>query len=1032
MIASIKKLVVLLLLMLPAMLPAQETGNTETRETWLSIIRVNNRNDSALVMMAGARAIGLQKGQLVKAYSKSRKAVEGVSTAREFAEIGSGSIVFSDSLPLALIRLYKQTDTLEEGDLVMVKLEVPLLPYRGIFSDLAFSNIIFTDVSRFPHYTLPGVIKKDSRKAEDSLFNVISKGLHDTYEAVKDRTDLPEELLKKAEKGRFKGRAPLEVIRDATRKDIESFFLYVIDYPVSYMGMDYRASESFAGWLVSNSPYSAGEVRNALMPVYRNKEQMKQQVLPFRADVLSEHISSTLANKALPMAANRQYKEANELVDFSIALGEAVNDVVALPEVYLSKAQVKLEEDKYAESITWCEKTIKAAVSVKDRDKESQALIKKGFCQVKLSRLAEAEQTFKTADAKLEQYREELGEDYYLYRRKIYEYTSSARYIDGKYAEALRLLDTAIAFNNRINSYDANSLNAVYYKFIGQVYNEQNRPEDALQAFTKAANIYRGLLDAEKFGEIQNERALSYYKLGSYQESIELSNEAMSVLLAKRNYDGAGYSRSLAGNCYQALGNYDSAVVANKDAIALRKKGGNRAGEAVAWENIANVFRLSGSKKLSLQAYDTAALLYQLAGDKSGLADVYNGKGRVYLGDENYKTATEWFEKAKGISNKSTVQALYRLGLAWRTIDSAKARAYFLRARSKSMEDGNTDYQFSACRSLAGMAWELQENALGDKYYEECEAISREMKTAYAQALCYSLKGYRFEVNTELDSALHYYHLAMAITDTADRNESVNILNSVASVLISKGEFRQAEAALDKAIRLADDIADTLGLASTLQFSSFLYSRTAEFEKGLVNSNRAISILSQSGHIIRLAGAYGSRGVLFSSMGENKKSVEAYLYADSLYNEELQAEQRGNIFNNIGIVYTGQGDYATALKYLQKSLATMKKGVVNEGYLLTQGNIADCYAGLKKNKEARELLLDILPKARKMKLNRIASGMAITLGKIYLEDGKLNEAKQYYQYARDYADASGEQEKMVEALVNLGRISSRENNRPDA
>jgi CHAT domain-containing protein len=325
------------------------------------------------------------------------------------------------------------------------------------------------------------------------------------------------------------------------------------------------------------------------------------------------------------------------------------------------------------------------------------------------------------------------------------------------------------------------------------------------------------------------------------------------------------------------------------------------------------------------------------------------------------------------------------------------------------------------------MAYNTRDKDTGDSYFEECAGLSRQMNTAYSQAQILSLKAYRFESETELDSALVYYRKAMVINDTVDKSGSVDNLNSIANIYISMGEFGLADDVLSKAILLARDISDSLALGSTLQFSSFLYSRTAEFRKGLSNNDSAIAIFNKSGHIIRLANTYASRGTLLSSMGENKLSIQAQLYADSLYKEEMQEEQRGILFNNIGTVYTSQGDYNTALKYLQKSLAVLPKGVISESYLLTQGNVAECYLGLKRNNEAKALLLQYLPMAQKMKLNRIASGMALVLGKTYLEENDPVKAAAYYSYAKQYAAASGEKEKSVDALVNLGRIYGKEN-----
>lgn len=1009
-------------------LTAQEPVRTEARDIWLTIRYTYKQNDTIVAFLSGADNIGLQKGQLLKAYQSAVDEVPGVSPKKEFGEVGAGYIYQLDDQYSAFIRLYNPADTLVEGDMIQIKLQVPVLPYRGTFSELAFAGMIFTDADRKPLYSLDYLVQHDSRQLEDSIFAVIVESLHQTYELVKNRTNLPPSILTKVTEGRFKKRIPLEIIRDAKRKDLESFFLYTKAYPVGYMGKYYRASESFAGWLISNSPYSVGEVRNGLFPYYKNKVEFNKRLPEYRRDVLSEHTASALASDALGLSDNLKYAEAHNLADFAIALGEGVKDTLALPTVYLCKAQVYLDQEKYTETISWCDKAIRAALLARNRDIEMQATIKKGFCFNKISRYNEAETVLREAGVKLNQYKDELGEaDYNKNQRRIVEYLSSIRFNSGSYDEALQLLNSAIEVNNRINSYDAQVSNAGHYSFIGKVYNDQGKPGEAIPALLKAESIYLNNSDRHNSAIVENDLAYSYYRQGNYRLSIEKAGKAKKQLQEEGDLNNAGYSMSLIGSAYWQLGQYDAALAAHKESLLLREKSGNLNGQAYSWSRLGDLFKQSGSKISSLQAYKRAEDIYNKIQDSTGLAEVYALEGQVFLDDENYKNAARLFEMANGISHKSTVEALFKLGVSWSSIDTVKAKKYLLDARQKSREDGNTSYQFATVRTLARMAYNNRDKDTGDSYFEECAGLSRQMNTAYSQAQILSLKAYRFESETELDSALVYYRKAMVINDTVDKSGSVDNLNSIANIYISMGEFGQADDVLSKAILLARDISDSLALGSTLQFSSFLYSRTAEFRKGLSNNDSAIAIFNKSGHIIRLANTYASRGTLLSSMGENKLSIQAQLYADSLYKEEMQEEQRGILFNNIGTVYTSQGDYNTALKYLQKSLAVLPKGVISESYLLTQGNVAECYLGLKRNNEAKALLLQYLPMAQKMKLNRIASGMALVLGKTYLEENDPVKAAAYYSYAKQYAAASGEKEKSVDALVNLGRIYGKEN-----
>lgn len=1019
---------ILLTATIPGGLFAQEPARQETREVWVRISGTYQKNDSIIAFLTGADQLGLTKGMLLKAYQSPADEKPGISPKKEFEETGSGFITIYEGSPIAFIRMYKPTDTLGRGDMIQVRLPVPVLPYRSIFSDLAFYDIVFTNARKENLYTQEYLLKHDSRVVEDSLYQVIIASLKETWQMVKDRTDLPASLLTPITTGRFANRVPMEIIRDITVKELESFFLYIKDYPVGYMGKNFRASESFAGWLVSNSPYSAGEIKKALFPYYKDRKALAREIMPYKANMHIEHQARQIATDAADLSDKLRFGEAHIQADFAIAISETAGDTISIPTAYICKAQVYLDEGNYPEAIRWCDKAAAASIPARDRDIEMQAIIKKGFCLYKVSRYRETETTLQEAVRRLERYRKELGEKKYNNNfRKIFEYRASIRHKSGRYEEALRLLDSAVRFNERINSYDAKITNAGYYTFTGKVYNEQGRPADALEAFGKAKKIYHNNTDVLNEALVENEIAYSYFKLGDYRRTISVAANAMQQLMQKEDMNNAGYSKSLAASAYRELGLYDSALAAQHESVSLRKISGNLEGQAWSWKSMGELYKLSGSKILSLKAFDTALVYYSRLKDSSGLADVYNAKGQVYLDDENYRRAADWFEKALGISPKATVEALIKLGNSWRSIDTVKARAYYADARLKSRGDGNTAYQFLASRALASMAYQQQEMQTGDVYYRECEQLSRQMNTAYAEAACLTLRAYRFEMETELDSALVYYRRAMNITDTIDRIGSANSLNSIAGVLTSKGEFREAEAALNKAMHIAREMSDSLTLGSTMQFASFVYSLTAEFDKGLQVNDSAVQIFLKSGMGLRLANTIASRGALLSSMGDNRNSILSYLYADSLYKEEMQEEQRRIVSNNIAVVYNAQGDYTKALKYLQQSLVVQKKGAVNESYLLAQGNIAEALLGLKRINETRTLLLDVFPRAQGLKLYRVASGMALTLGQIYFEDNNLKKAAEYFTYARDYARSSGEQEKLINALVSLSRIYVKEN-----
>jgi len=472
---------------------AQENKKTEPKQIYNRIDFVLKSGDSLVAVVRGGKELGIRKGMLVKAYHAFQSAVPGVSPRKEFQEVGSGKVMeLIEGGIMYLINLYQPGDSLEEGDLVSITLQVPVLPYRSIFSELAFQAIEFGNFDKKALYSLNDIFFYDSRKTEDSIMQVIIDDIHATYDLVKDRPNLPEVLTKKASEGRFKGKTPMEVLRDATRKDIEGFLLYVKMYSAGYIGKTYRASESFAGWLSTNSPYSSEEIKRALFPVYRNKIEFGKLLPVYKKDILNEEVSKSLSEEAVTLAYNLKYTEALELVDFARTLAYAVNDTAGKSAVHLNIAQVLQYQEKYELAIPECDKANNFAVQAGKKDLELMALMKKVFCQYKISKYAEAKSTLAAAEKKMADYRSVIGENVYRNNlQKRYEYEGYINYSSGNYAMALVNYAEVIRVNDMINSYDSKIKNTTIYRYIGNVYNEQGKPDSALKSFLKAAEIYK-------------------------------------------------------------------------------------------------------------------------------------------------------------------------------------------------------------------------------------------------------------------------------------------------------------------------------------------------------------------------------------------------------------------------------------------------------------------------------------------------------------------------------------------------------------
>ena len=693
---------------------SQDNKGVQPREVYLRINRTYTRNDSFFVQLKGGSNTGVVKGLSVKCFWSYMDYSDGSS--RSLAEVGSGIITNTGKeISECYAVPYQSKDTLKTGDLVSMLVKLPASDYQGIFYDLSLDNVEFIDGNSVFIYTLSGLLTGDSKAKEDAIKSAILADFKSSYEKYKDNPNLSKRLRAPMTDGRFKGKIAFDMLRDATINDLNSFLLYLKTYPDGYRGKNYWISQSFMGWIVSNAPYSHSEVKAALYPIYKNQQQLQKRLPLYKTDIIKEKACQAFAAEATAFSDKLQFDSAYKMIDFARTIAYAVNDTFGKVAVHFLKAQVDQDNEKYAEAIKECDNAIKFAGQFTNkndkeryrefREKEVRAMVKKGFCQYKISLYKEANTTLANAAVMLDTYQPFIGEDTYReILAKKYEYEAMINYNAGSYDRAFKSIDAAIVLNSSINSPDSKARNAYNYWLKGKIFNKQPNSAEALKAFQSAIAIYGQRSDEQNMAIVLNEIGESYYDLSDYQRSIECLDSASKTLIKFGNNNSAGYSKSLIGNCYWQLGQYDSAIVFHKRAIALRQN--SNTGLAYSWKQLGSLYKLSGSKSEALTAYRSALDYNRKAGDSINVADIYNELGMVFQNDEYYSKAVEYYLQSMKITSQPQAYAYYNLGNAYYNLDTAKAKQYFEETAKLSESTGNKEYLFSSMVSLSQMAYQ--------------------------------------------------------------------------------------------------------------------------------------------------------------------------------------------------------------------------------------------------------------------------------------------------------------------------------------
>ncbi len=1022
-----KRLLIFVFALAGGLIARSQTVSTENKEVLFQVAVTLKENDSLFAYIQYGKNAGIEKGYFGRCYNLYRQGIN-----EDYTELGTCRVMYvNDTSSLALIELYKKgsgRDSIREGDFLALNIALPKQDYHSIFFELATRKIDLTSNSREELYNLPFLLKNDSKALEGQLIQGFVKDIRETYDYAKDMFSATDAVNQPLTSGRYKGKSVFDVMRDVTESDVRSYLLFVKAYPFKYMGFSYKASETFATWVLNSAPTSYQELKELVMAGKAEQPKLDMIMRTYADTIVSDNMASSICDDAIKLAESKRYKESEVLLAGILRIASSLKDTVGLIDYYLTLAQIDQDQEMYQKAIGHCDAGLKLAFIARNRDKELQFLFKKAYCQYKISSYKDALATIETAKAKLDSYKSFLPADTYVQNlRKRYEYAGWVQYSSGDYQNALLSFRSGIGINNQVNTYSSRSNNATNYWYIGKIYGKQAEYQKALPVFDTSYAMYMSTNSTKDAAFVINEIGWTLFKMNEYEKSMEKHQQAYDMLMQAGDYNNAGYSKSMIGQNLWNLGKYTDAIASHQRSIELRKLSRNNEGLAFSWEQLGELYLLSGEKIKALSSFDSALHYYSVINDSTSIADNYTKVGKVYEGDQDLEAATRYYTKAynylKTAGNRDVYSdAIFKLGFVLFDTDPEKAKKYFEECLQVSASIGNKSNQLYSLVNLGA----LTESNLAKQqdYYKQAISIAEQINTPDMIAYCYSRMASGYENQLFLEEALTHYGKAMRLYDSVDKKEYARQLINRGHVLVAKGEFDEAVKEFTAASSHARQTNNLIELADALSGAAFVYNLQGEYGKARGALDSASSIYTSTGNKVKLSGMHQSWGQYYQSIGEYGHSIESYLRADSILLAEKKPTYRQSVMTNLGVTYFHQADFKKSLYYHQEADKLQNPNLQDENYILCKSNVAECLFYLKRTTEAEAMLKSVYSLGKSRNANRITSSMALILGRIELEKNSLEKAAIYLEEARSFAYKSNEKDKIVESLIFLAKVQT--------
>ncbi|MCP4221648.1 MAG: tetratricopeptide repeat protein, partial [bacterium] len=257
--------------------------------------------------------------------------------------------------------------------------------------------------------------------------------------------------------------------------------------------------------------------------------------------------------------------------------------------------------------------------------------------------------------------------------------------------------------------------------------------------------------------------------------------------------------------------------------------------------------------------------------------------------------------------------------------------------------------------------------------------------------------------------------------------EKVDALIALAYKLRGAGSQRAGKL-IEEAYLLAKSINYEKGIGYSLDAKGLQHIFSAEFETALNTYNEARDIFIKIGNSVGEARVLGHFGVIYRSVGDLERAVQAYLDSLELIeksadkNEPAAKQTNGwSLFGLAGIHFDLK-EFEPALEYYRKSLKLFEKIDFKSGAASAMNGIGITYQAMNQNKRA------VGYHFKSLELNRICDfyiGISRSLsdiGTCYENSGDYATALEYNFKSLAIREKAGSRSAIITNLLNIGRI----------
>jgi tetratricopeptide (TPR) repeat protein len=286
-----------------------------------------------------------------------------------------------------------------------------------------------------------------------------------------------------------------------------------------------------------------------------------------------------------------------------------------------------------------------------------------------------------------------------------------------------------------------------------------------------------------------------------------------------------------------------------------------------------------------------------------------------------------------------------------------------------------------------------------------------------------------YTIYNDLDTSYYY---ATTLLKEAKEQEN-DLYESLAYSWLTvysffKGDYYKGENYIKKAIKIQEQIKDTMDLGNSYINLVMIYAETGRYQKAIESAFKALSLFKSIDHKHGIIVANGNIGIMYNKLQDYENAVKYLKKTAGLMIKYKEFSNLGELYNNMGISYYHMNSNDSAVAYYHKSIREYNKNKEMKGTARAYLNLGNVYAYNIRNYDSAFHYYDLALVISKGVIDALKTKVNSNKGKVYLQTGDLKNAEKYLTLALNQAKENKDLTEQMDSYQELFNLYKKRNN----